>query len=154
MDDDALNASRLNANPGGKQPKMRDTEIPVTECGPKVRNLKVVPSSSPPRYVQSMVFKAGDVLLTEKAERVLKAGDSLIDQAKGAVQVAKECDLYKKGTSSLRTPPSLTHHGTPPSPTMAPLPHPTRPMPCGRHEHEGAHPQDGPDDRGRRWLRR
>lgn len=99
MDDDALNASRLNANPGGKQPKMRDTEIPVTECGPKVRNLKVVPSSSPPRYVQSMVFKAGDVLLTEKAERVLKAGDSLIDQAKGAVQVAKECDLYKKGMS-------------------------------------------------------
>ena len=97
MADDALNVHKMNAKPGGKQPKMHDTTIAVTECGKNVRNLQPVPNSSPPRYAQSMVFQAGDVVLVEKGERPLRDGDALIGQAKGAFQIAKERDVCVKG---------------------------------------------------------
>ena len=99
FDDDALNANKLNAGPGGKQPRMHDTTIPVAECGPKTRNLTAVAGSAPPRLAQSFIFAEGDVLLIEKAERVLKEGDPLIGVTKGAMQIARERDVYAKGMS-------------------------------------------------------
>jgi len=95
--DDALVALKLNANPGGKQPVMRDTLVPVSECG-RGHTLQLVPGATP-MLRQSFVFAVGDKLLAEKKERVLLEGDALIGKPKGAVQIAKERDVYVKGMS-------------------------------------------------------
>ena len=99
FDDDALVAKKLNAGAGGKQPLMRDTTVLVTECGAKPRNLTPVAGSAPPRLAQRCTFKAGEVVLIEKAERVLAADDTLIGKPKGAMQMARERDVYVKGMS-------------------------------------------------------
>ena len=48
---------------------------------------------------QRCAFAAGDVLFAAKEQRVLAADDSLIGKAKGAVQLAKERDIYKSKLS-------------------------------------------------------
>ena len=98
-DDDALNGNKMNAGPGGKQPSMHDTTVFVTECGGSPRNLTAVAGSSPPCLAQTMSFRVGDVVLIEKMERVLAEGDPLVGKPKGAMQVARERDVYKKGMS-------------------------------------------------------
>jgi hypothetical protein len=98
FDDGALVASKMGAGPGGKQPLMHDTTVPVSECGSDVKNLKKVRGSNPPEYSQSMVFRHGDIVLVEKeGQRKLPFGDPLIGQPKGAMQVARERDIYRKG---------------------------------------------------------
>jgi|TARA_B100001094_G_scaffold324442_1_gene377052 hypothetical protein len=78
---------------------MRVREVPVGECAAHTRNLTKVDGATPPRWRQSMVFEAGDLVLVEKTERSLAAGDDLIGKPKGLVQVLKECGLWVKGMS-------------------------------------------------------
>ena len=99
FDDDAVVAKKLNANPGGKQPLMHDAIVLISECGGLTRNLVPIGGSVPPKATQHMQFKVGEVVLIEKGERVLKEGDALIGKPKGAMQIMRELDLYRKGMS-------------------------------------------------------
>ncbi|EJD54935.1 hypothetical protein AURDEDRAFT_155172 [Auricularia subglabra TFB-10046 SS5] len=76
---DALQAQKMNVNPGGAQPKMRQTRIPNDNPDPSLRG-----------KVQNMVFQKG-----EQHE----------GEAKGMEQVLRERGLYHRLTKGIRGKP-------------------------------------------------
>ena len=69
---DALVASKLNAAPGGKQPLMRDTLVPVSECGADHMLGEPVSGSTPPCVAQGATHKSDPAAEAERGERTTR----------------------------------------------------------------------------------
>lgn len=80
---DALLAHKMNAGPGGNQPKMRDTMIPIDNPDPSLRGC-----------IQSMIFPPGHK----------DAG-----LAKGMIQIIKEHHLYNSLSKDGKKPLRICH---------------------------------------------